>query len=144
LLVRHVELLIALGLMAAYFVKGKVDTAKELEFFPKSLALSKDKKKLFLVIEVLNPTKRPLTIDSLFLKIFYGKTKVGSLERTEPIVIEATGRTMVKLPLRVDPVGGGKLMGAVLLGKTIVLRVLGIGDSMGLKFPVDAEIPFGI
>ena len=138
------ELLIALGLLAAYFVKGKVDTAKELEFFPKSLALSKDKKKIFLVIEVLNPTKRSLTIDSLFLKIFYGTIKVGSLERTEPITIEKTGRTMIKLPMRVDPVGGGKLMGAILLGKTISLRVVGIGDSMGLKFPVDARIPFSL
>lgn len=135
--------IIALIAAAVLFagVKGKQKTAEQLEFFPKSLALSKDKKTLWLIVEVLNPTKRPLVIDFLFLTIKVGTVKVGSIERTTPFTIQKTGRTAVKLPVRISPVGLGKIIAMVIQGRKIIFRVFGKGESNGIPFPVDEVIP---
>jgi len=133
--------LLALG-AAALFLKGKADTAKELEFYPQSLALSADKKSLFLIVEVLNPTPRGLEIDSLFLKVYVGKTLIGNIEKTIPFLIRATGRSTIKLPVKVDPRGSGELIALILSGKPIMFRVMGTGMSSGIQFPVEEEIPF--
>jgi len=141
-LLRYVDLLIPLLIGAAFMLKGKADTLKELEFFPKSLSLSADKKTLFLIVDVLNPTKNKLEIDSLFLNVNVGETKIGSVEKTIPFVIRATGRSTIKFPVKINPAGSGKLLALLIKGQKIIFTVKGVGSSMGLQFPVDAKIPF--
>lgn len=135
------DVILPLIALVAFSLKGKADTAKELEFFPKSLALSNDKKTLWLITDILNPTKRALTIDSLFLKVDVGSVNVGAIEKTVPFVIQKTGRTMVKFPVRVNPVGLGKLIAYILKGNSPTFTVKGTGESGGIKFPVFAKIP---
>lgn len=135
--------LIALGL-AALMLKGKQETAESLEFYPQSLALSNDKKTLWLVTEILNPTSRPLVIDSLFVTIYAGSTKIGSIEKTVPFTIRKTGRSQVKFPIRVSASGLGKVIAMFIQGKSLIFRIVGRGESEGIMFPVSEEIPLDL
>jgi len=135
--------LIAL-LIGGAVLMGKKKTAESLEFFPQSLALSKDKRQLYLVVDILNPTKGKLTIDGLFLKIYAGATKIGSIEKSQPFTIRKSGRSTVKFPIKISPVGLGQFIADILLGKVGDLRVVGIGRSSGIDFPIEEKIDLDI
>jgi len=135
-----VDILLPLLLLVGLSFKGKADTAKQLEFFPESLALSKNYKQLSLIVEILNPTKRSLTIDYLFLTINVGKTNIGRIEKAVPFKIEKIGRTKVKFPIKINPIGFGKLVAYILKGNSPVFIIKGKGSSRGIQFPVYKRI----
>jgi len=117
-------------------------TADRLEYFPKNLFYSKTEKKFYFIMDILNPTKNPLKIDSFFGGVFIGTDKVGSIEYGTPVTIQALKRTEVKYPIIPIGSGFGKVIVKILKGegKDLKFKVMGVARSMGIDNPVNQEL----
>lgn len=126
---------------AAYFLsplaKGS-STAAKLEFFPNNLEIIKGK--LQFKMDILNPTKNPLKVDSFFANIFSDKTKIGSIERGVPFTLEPNRRTPVSFPVRLNAAGLVKFSLNISKLKTLTFRVEGIAKALGLDNAVTKDI----
>jgi LEA14-like dessication related protein len=135
---------IALLIGAATLFKGS-KTASKLEFFPNDIDWNKDKKRLEFVMEILNPTKNKLKIDSVYVSVFVNDRKVGSIERGEPFEIAPNKRTMVKLPLKPAGIGFAQIIADIIRGKRdFEFKVLGTVRALGLDNPINKTVALEI
>ncbi len=129
--------LLALG--AALFFGGKKKAADKIEYFPLNLEIIKGK--LVYSMDILNPTKNKLKIDSFFGGVFVDDNKIGSIERGKPFEINPNGRTKVKFPVEVSPVELAKLLLAIAKGNfKKQFKIAGIARAYGLDNEVSKEI----
>lgn len=137
--------LVPLALLAAglYYFKGS-QTAEKLEYFPKKFHWDKTQKKLFFLMDVLNPTNNKLKVDSVFAGVMAGETKIGSIEMGTPVVLEKNQRTEVRLPVK--PVGLGivKAIADALKGKKQDLSVVGVVHALNIDTPINEVIPLSL
>jgi LEA14-like dessication related protein len=131
---------ISLALLAYAMTLGKgKKTADRLEYFPLNLELIKGK--LVFTMEVLNPTKNKLKVDSFFGGVFVDDKKVGSIERSEPFDIAPKGRTRITFPVRLVPAEAVSLIAKIVSGKfTKKFKIAGIARALGLDNEVSKEI----
>jgi len=133
-------LTIGLLLAAASLFRTK-KTADALQYFPQTLFYDKKKKKLYLIMEVLNPTSSRLKIDGVFLNIVVNGKKTGYIERSSPFTITAKARTKISLEAKIGIVALTDLLIAIVRGKKLDIRLMGIVRSMGIDNAVDEKIP---
>lgn len=133
---------IGLGLWLMTLGKGK-KTADRLEFFPLNIEVIKGK--LVFTMEVLNPTKNKLKVDSFFGGVFVDDKKVGSIEKGESFDVAPSGRTKVKFPIRLNLIEGAKLLASIAAGKfKKKFKVAGIARALGLDNEVSKEISLNV
>ena len=136
---------IALMLAGAKLFKSK-KTADVLEYFPKSVIYSKSQKNFVFYMEILNPTKRDLKIDSFFGSLMINENKVGKVERGNPFTIKANGRTLVSFPIKVVGTGLGIAIAKFLTNPKadITVKIIGVARALGLDNAVSEEVPLEI
>ena len=119
--------------------KGK-KTADKLEYYPQNLQMIHGK--LFLDMEILNPTQNKLKIDSVFAGIFADGKKVGNIEQGTPFTVSKAKRTKVQFPVELDPINAGKLLAAFVTGKAKNLKwsVKGVARALGLDNPISQDL----
>ncbi len=93
-------------------------------------------------MDVLNPTKNPLKIDSFFGGVYANGKKIGSIEQGTPINIDANKRTEIRLPAVAVGLGIGQMIVDIASGKNIELKVLGIARSMGFDNAINETLSF--
>lgn len=122
------------------------NTADKLEYYPKSVIWSKTRKQFVFYMEILNPTKHDLKVDSFFGGLFIGETKVASIERGNAFTIKANDRTKVSFPVKVIGLGLGKAVAAIIKDPTkpITLQVLGTARALGIDNAVNEQIPLSL
>lgn len=128
---------IALGAYLLSLAKGK-KTADRLEYFPMNLELIKGK--LVYTMEILNPTKNTLKIDSFFAGIFADDKKIGSIERGTPFDIPPNKRTTYKFPIKLNALGLVKLALNITKLKEMKFKVAGIARALGMDNAVDETL----
>ena len=133
-------LIIGLALwQGSKLVKGS-STAEKLEYFPKNLDFKDGK--FYFRMEILNPTRNKLKIDSFFGGIYYSGNKIGSIEYATPINLDPNKRTEVRIPIIPSGLGLGKVAVLIIQGKAKDLKfnVIGVARALGLNNPVNEEI----
>jgi len=124
-------LIIGLALwQGSKLVKGS-STAEKLEYFPKNLDFKDGK--FYFRMEILNPTRNKLKIDSFFGGIYYSGNKIGSIEYATPINLDPNKRTEVRIPKVAVLIIQGK-------AKDLKFNVIGVARALGLNNPVNEEI----
>lgn len=139
--------IITLGLAALLlFMGGKKKTAKSLEFIPIRLRIKKvnRKKKLVLDVDILNPTKNPLTVNSVFLSLFANNKRIGRIEKGDSFKIGQQRRTTVAFPVSISFPALGQMIADYLLKKPITFKMVGVVNVMGIDQPVDKKIDFSL
>lgn len=130
-------LLIGLGAWLFTLAKGQ-KTADRLEYSPKNLEIINDK--LVYTMDVLNPTKNKLKVDSFFAGIFADDAKIGTIERGTPFDLAPNKRTTVKLPVRLNAIGLAKFaLNPTKLSK-MKFKVSGIARALGIDNPVTQDL----
>lgn len=129
--------LLLIGALA--FLSKKKKTADKLEYFPINIELIKGK--LVYTMEILNPSNDVLKVDSFFGGLFVDDRKVGSIERSEPMVIAPKGRTRIKFPVKLNLIEGAKLLTQIFGGKfNKKFKVMGIARAFGLDNVVEKNL----
>ena len=135
--------IVLIGLFLATRLGKTVKTVQRLELYPKDVLFDKSSKKLFFDIEVLNPTKNSLTVQSLYAGIYVGGKKLGNVERNKPITIQPTSRTLVRLPIKPNLFATASLIAQILLGvmpkKASIkgtVRALGVDTTFAKTVPI--------
>ncbi len=123
---------------AALFAGKKKKTAERLEYFPKNLELIKGQ--LVYSMEILNPTKEKLKVDSFFGGIFADDKKIGSVERGTSFDIAPNQRTTVKFPVKLVPAGIAALALNIKKFKSMKFKVAGIARALGLDNEVSQDL----
>jgi len=120
-------------------IKGG-STASQLEFYPKNLDY--DAGKFYYRMDILNPTRNELTVDTFFGGLYVGDEKVGSIEYNKPIVLKKSQRTEVRIPIIPTGLGLGKVIAKIIKGdtKNLTFRVVGVARALGINNPVNEEI----
>lgn len=129
-------IVVALPFLAT-LMKGK-KTSDRLEYYPQNLELIKGK--LYLDMEILNPTKNDLKIDSVFAGIFAGSKKIGNIERGESFTVKANKRTSIKLPVVPSGLGFATAIADAVKGKITTFKVMGIARALGLDNPINKDL----
>jgi len=131
---------IILGIAAYLLTLGKgKKTADRLEYFPKNVEMLSGK--LYFVMDILNPTKNPLKVDSFFGGAFVDDKRVGSIERGTPFIAAPNTRTQVKFPIKLDPLSAASLLLSIIQGKfKKQFKIAGIARALGLDNPVSKEV----
>lgn len=128
---------IGIGLYLWHLAKGQ-KTADRLEYSPKNLEIIKGK--LVYTMDVLNPTKNPLKVDSFFAGIFADDAKIGTIERGTPFDLEPNKRTTIKLPVRLNAVGLTKFAMNINKLKDMKFKVQGIARALGMDNAVTQDL----
>lgn len=132
-------LTIALLFGAGKLLKGK-KTADRLEYFPKNLHYKDGK--FYLYVDVLNPTKNPLKVDSFFGGVFIGTNKAGSIEAGTPVTFQANKRTEIKYPIIPVGSGFGKALIEIAKGNKPKFKIIGVARSLGIDTPINYDLTF--
>lgn len=130
-------LVIALGAYLFTLARGQ-KTADRLEYDPKNLEIINGK--LVYTMDVLNPTKNPLKVDSFFAGIFADDAKIGTIERGTPFDLEPKKRTTVKLPVKLNAIGLAKFALSKTKLSQMKFKVSGIARALGIDNPVNQDL----
>lgn len=117
---------------------------QNLEYEAKSLSYDKKANKLYLNMDIINPTGGTLKVDSMFLSILVNDRKTGRIERSEPFTITKAGRTPVKLPITISPSGLGEMIADVIKGKKLNIKVVGLVRSMGIDTAIEEKVDLNL
>lgn len=128
---------IGLGVWLLSLAKGQ-KTADRLEYNPKNLELINGK--LIYKMDILNPTKNKLKVDSFFAGIFADDAKVGTIERGEPFTLLPNQRTTVKFPVKLNAVGLVKFALSKTKLSQMKFKVAGIARALGIDNPVNQDL----
>jgi len=132
-------LLIAFGLwQGSKLIKGK-STADKLEFFPKNLDYKDGK--FYFRMEILNPTRNSLKIDSFFGGVYLNDEKLGSIEYGTPLTLAPLKRTEVRYPIIPSGLGFGKVIAKIIQGqRNFTFKVMGVARALGINNAVNEEV----
>lgn len=134
-------LLIALLGGALYFGR-KIAAGKKLQFYPSGFRW--ENKKLFFVLEVVNPSLTELKINNVFAQVYNGTTEVGRTLLSEPIVIIANGSTKISLPIKLNAINAITTGIQIANGTVTELTVNGTANSEGINVPFQQLLPLQI
>ena len=137
---------ILLGLLAAtgIVIGRKILTASKLKFYPKNVKLTGSgitDQKLYLTVEVVNPTFTQLTVNNIFLTIYSNDKLIGRVEYNTPIVIAKNGSTLLNIPIKLN-LGGLTYLTAEYFIKGIKpkFKVVGSVNSGGASVPIEETV----
>lgn len=130
---------ITIGIAAWLFglAKGK-KTADSLSYFPKNLEVIHNK--LVYKMDVLNPTKNKLKVDTFFAGIFAGANKIGTIEKGEAFNLAPNTRTTVSFPVKLNALG--LIQFALHLSdlKKTKFKIAGIARALGMDNPISQDL----
>jgi LEA14-like dessication related protein len=124
--------LLLAGGVAAWYLLGKQTAAGKLEYKVKNVDISKGK--IYLVIEIINPTYKDLTVDSINLKIISEGLNLGRIDYFEKSTISGRAKTYLRLPATLN-IGFdlGTWIAKVIKGQINTIEVTGTALSMGFE-----------
>jgi LEA14-like dessication related protein len=128
---------IGIGLWLWNLSKGQ-KTADRLEYSPKNLEIIN--KKLVYKMDILNPTKNKLKVDSFFGGIFADDAKIGTVEKGDPFMLEPNKRTTVSFPVKLNAIGLLKFATNIKKLKEMKFKVAGIAHALGMDNPVSQDL----
>lgn len=91
-------------------------------------------------MEILNPTKNKLKVDSFFAGIFADDSKIGTIEKGEPFVLDPNKRTTVSFPVKLNALGLVKFALSLSKLKDMKFKVSGIARALGMDNPVTQDL----
>ena len=130
-------LILGIGAWLLTLAKGQ-KTADRLEYSPKNLEIIKGK--LVYKMDILNPTKNKLKVDSFFAGIFADDSKIGTIEKGDPFTLEPNKRTTVSFPVKLNAVGLVKFAMNIKKLAAMKFKVAGIARALGIDNPVTQDL----
>lgn len=127
------------GALLLWYLSRKSDVATKLDYVLRSVDISKGK--LYIVLELINPTYKELKVDSINLKVYNVDLLLGRVNYFDPVTIVARNRTLLKLPVEINAGADlGKFIAAVIKGTVSSIDVKGSILAMGFSFDVDENL----
>lgn len=133
------------GLIAWQLIrKGRV--AKNLNFAIKGIDIDWKKKVASVDIRLINPTKTPITVNSIVCDLLVQGEAIGTVRYLKDTIIAGQAETILRLPVTVNPVSIASLLITILASKskTVETRVKGVVGSEGLLIPIDITYSYDI
>jgi LEA14-like dessication related protein len=115
-------------------------TGDALQYFPKNIELINGK--IVATMEILNPTRHPLKIDSVFGNITANDSKVASIEQGTPFTLAPNARTSVTFPTKLNALGALKVLLHPLKLKKMKWKLVGVARALGIDTPISQDISF--
>jgi hypothetical protein len=96
-------------------------------------------------VELINPTNTPLSVSALVASVSIAGQNFGTIDYRTPVTIGRTDRKVLNLPIRLNPVGGFRLLSQILSGNANLkgqnVDIEGTINSENLSIPVKNSIP---
>lgn len=125
-------LLLLGGGALAWYLFGKQRTADKLDYYIKNVDISKGK--IYIILEIINPTYKSLIVDSINLKIISESLTLGRIDYFDKTTISGRAKTFLRLPVTLN-VGFdlGAWIAKVIKGQVSTIEVTGTALSMGFE-----------
>jgi LEA14-like dessication related protein len=136
--------LLFLALFGVIYFGRKVFSAGRVQYS----IIGADLKKQSLRIELLNPGNMPLNFESLIAALSINGRQFGTLDFRQRTNLGPTSRTIINIPIRLNPIGGAQLLTSILTGSTqfkgSTIDIDGTLNAGGLIIPIKNNIPLAI
>lgn len=133
------------ALALGFYLFTKLKASGKLQFYPKLLRLEGKKIKdfkVFLDMDVVNPSAQNLTLDSALLNIKDGTTELGRIFITSPKTIEKQSTTILSLPITLSKVNAIFFLYEIIAKGKTKITIEGEVRSEGINVPILFDIPF--
>jgi LEA14-like dessication related protein len=124
-------------LVYSLFRKGR--TLKNLNFGIKGIDIDKKKKVVSVDFRLINPTKVPITVNSIVCDLVLQNEAVGTLRYLKDIAIAAQAETVIRIPVTINPISIISLFTTLLTSKNnqIEFTIKGVVGAENIFFPVN-------
>jgi hypothetical protein len=99
-------------------------------------------------VELINPTNTPLSVSAFVASVSIAGQNFGTIDYRTPVTIGRTDRKVLNLPIRLNPVGGFRLLSQILSGNANLkgqnINIEGTINSENLSIPVKNSIPLSV
>lgn len=131
--------LLIIGLLAAVYLSRKSKAANKLDYFVKSVDVSKGK--ISLVLEIINPTYTKLTVDSINLKLQSENLSLGRIDYFETFDINPRSKRFINLPVEIQTgFDLGTFIVKLVKGEISEVTVKGTILSMGFSSDIEKTL----
>lgn len=121
---------------------SKYKAGKGLQFYPSGFRF--EAKKLYFVIEIVNPSFTQLKMNNLFAQVVDGDQEIGRTMVSDPVEIKPNGSTTIALPIKLNALGTFTTIVKLIRGELTSLTVKGTTNSEGISIPFEETLPVTI
>ena len=134
-----------LGLIA-YSLFRKARTLKNLNFNVKDIPFDIKRKNASIDLAVINPTKDPITLNSVVCDLIFQGDAVGTVKYLKDTVISGQSEIILRMPLQINALSVISLFTTLVSSKQkkLEFRIKGTAGADGILFPVDIKYSYDL